>query len=368
MNRVRILYCIDNFEPDGAQRQLVDLVRNIDQALYDISVYGIRSGSLRKEIEASGVPVDVIGKCGWWEFPLVVYKMLKYIRRKRPAILQSSLFYTNFISSLIGKLLRVPVVISVQHIMYEDNLSCWMKSFALVTTRLSDVTVTVFKKESIFNRRVHGIVSIPNGIDVRGFYIEIDRDELRKRYGFTHEDIILFSAGRLSPQKGHKYLIEAISILKRSCSQIRLLIAGDGDLRIQLEELVSHLGLSSNVIFLGRRQDMPLLYQLSDIFVLPSVYEGFGLVVAEAMASRTPVIATQAVSVTNLIEDNKTGFLVPVKDAVAIAEKVKWILEHPTLTQDVVDAGYKRVESSFSSELMAKRYMELYQELLSRKT
>jgi len=367
MNRFRILFCIDNLEPDGAQRQLVDLIKNVDQSVYDISVCGIRDGSVRKEIESFGVPVDVIGKRGWWEFPLVVYKMLKYIRRKRPAILQGSLLYTNLIASVLGKLLRVPFIITVQHILYEDGLSWWMKPFALVTARLSDVTVTVFEKESILNRRVHRAVSIPNGIDVGRFYIEVDRDELRKRYGFTHEDIILFSAGRLSPQKGQNYLVQAISILEGSCSQIKLLIAGEGELRAKLEKLVCDLGLSSKVIFLGRRNDMKLLYQLCDIFVLPSVYEGFGLVVAEAMASRTPVIATEAVSVTNLISDNETGFLVPIMDSVAIAEKVKWVLEHPKVAKDVADAAYKRVKSLFSSQLMASRYMDLYQKLLSKK-
>lgn len=367
MNRVRILFCIDNFEPDGAQRQLVDLIKNVDQSAYDISVCGIRGGSIRKEIESFGVPVDVIGKRGWWEFPLVVCKMLQYIRRKRPAILQGSLLYTNLIASVLGKLLRIPLIITVQHILYEDDLSWWMKPFALVTARLSDVTVTVFEKESILNRRVHRTVSIPNGIDVGRFYIEVDRDELRKKYGFTHEDIILFSAGRLSPQKGQNYLVQAISILERSCSQIKLLIAGEGELQAKLEKRVCDLGLSSKVTFLGQRNDMALLYQLCDIFVLPSVYEGFGLVVAEAMASRTPVIATRAVNVTNLITDNETGFLVPIMDSVAIAEKVKWVLEHPKVAKDVADAAYKRVKSLFSSQLMASRYMDLYQELLSKK-
>ena len=142
------------------------------------------------------------------------------------------------------------------------------------------------------------------------------------------------------------------------------MVAGDGNLREPLEQLTSDLDLSSNVTFLGRRNDMPFLYQISDIFVLPSIYEGFGLVAGEAMASRTPVIATQAVSVTNLIRDNETAFLVPTRDAEAIAEKVKWVLENPEVTGNVAETAFRRVKSLFSSQLMAQRYMELYQSLL----
>lgn len=367
MNRVRILFCIDNLKPDGAQRQLVDLVKNMDKTVYDVTVCGIRGGPLQKEIETLGVPVDIIGKKGWWEFPWIALRLFEYVKSNKPVILQSSLFYTNFIASVVGNLLRVPIIATIQHTFYEHALPAWMQPLALITAELSDVTVTVFEKKSHLNRGACRIVSIPNGVDISRFDIETDRLRLRAGYGVNRNDIIILTAGRLSSKKGQEYLVRAISILRKSYPQIRLMVAGDGDLREALEQLTSDLDLSSNVTFLGRRNDMPFLYQLSDIFVLPSIYEGFGLVAGEAMASRTPVIATQAVSVTNLIRDNETAFLVPTRDAEAIAKKVKWVLEHPEVAGDVAEAAFRRVKSLFSSQLMAQRYMELYQGLLLKK-
>ncbi len=368
MNRIKILFCIDNLVPDGAQRQLVDLVKHIDQSRYDISVCGIRGGLLRKEIEILGIPVHVVGKRTWWEIPRVVFKLYKFVKEKKPLIIQSSLFQTNFLTGLIGRLLGIPIIISVQHSVYEQDLSGWMKPLASLTRKLSHATVTVFEtgQESVSDR--NRVVSIPNGVDLERFHAVVDKDVLLGEFGANSEDTVVLTAGRLSPEKGQKYLIKAAAILAKTSPQMKCFIAGEGRLRHELEQLAEDLGISSNVTFLGRRNDMPQLYQMCDVFVLPSFHEGFGLVAAEAMASRMPVVATEAVSVNKLIIDNETGFLVPAQDPEAIAEKVTWIIQNPDAGKKVAVAGFKRVKSLFSSPLMAGRYMELYQRLLSERT
>lgn len=149
MNRIRLLFCIDNLEPDGAQRQLVDLVKNIDRSRYDISVCGIRGGSLKSEIEALGISVHVVGKRTWWELPWIALQLYKHVKDKKPLVLQSSLFYTNLLTGFIGRLLKVPIMVAVEHSVYSMHLSRWMGVLAALTRRLVDATVTVFEEKKI---------------------------------------------------------------------------------------------------------------------------------------------------------------------------------------------------------------------------
>jgi glycosyltransferase involved in cell wall biosynthesis len=346
---------------------LVDLIRNMDRRRYDISVCGIRGGPLKREIENLGISVHVVGKRAWWELPWIALQLYKHVKDKKPLVLQSSLFYTNLLTGFIGRLLKVPILVAVEHSVYSMHLSRWMGGLAALTRRLVDATVTVFEEQKIRGQGGSQTVYIPNGVDLGRFDVQVDRDLLFGRYGTTRDSIIMLTAGRLSSVKGQAYLIEATALLMKKFSSLKLFIAGEGELRGQLEQLVRDRGLNTKVIFLGRRDDMPFLYHLCDVFVMPSLHEGFGLAAAEAMASRRPVVATQALGMTGLVVDGETGFLVPAKDPLAIAKKVEQVLTSPELAKDVADAGFRRVKSFFSSERMTKRYMDLYEKLMTER-
>lgn len=177
----------------------------------------------------------------------------------------------------------------------------------------------------------------------------------------------LLTVGRLSEVKGHRYLICAVNRIRQRHPGIEVKIAGHGELKSSLERYVIDKGLVGHVRFVGEQKNVEALMHEADVFVFPSLHEGFGLALVEAMACGLPVIATEAVKSNDLIEDGKSGFLVPVKDAEAIAEKVKQILDDSDLASTMGQAGCERIKTLFSSRKMAARYMELYRRLMTEK-
>lgn len=194
------------------------------------------------------------------------------------------------------------------------------------------------------------------GIDVDNFHAD-------RPTGVTGK--VIGTASRLEPVKGITTLIEAIGIVARKRPSIRLEIAGKGSLRSALEQDAARIGVTSNVSFLGWREDVPALMRSWHIFVLPSLDEGFGLAALEAMASGLPVIASDEGGLRELILDSQTGFLVPVGSPEAIANKIELLLDDADLRTKMGMLGRERARETFSLAAMVKKSSALYTKLLS---
>lgn len=171
--------------------------------------------------------------------------------------------------------------------------------------------------------------------------------------------------GRLAEQKGHRYLLEAVSLLKPALPNLQVWLIGDGELRAELEAQSTALGLEGSVRFLGRREDVPALLQQISLMVLPSVYEGLPTIIMEGMAAGVPVIATNIPGTRELVWDGVTGWLVPARDPHALAEKIRQVLEHPQQAEDVRQHALAELKR-FSIQASAGQYARLYEELLGR--
>lgn len=179
--------------------------------------------------------------------------------------------------------------------------------------------------------------------------------------------IILGSAGRLAHEKGHDFLLDMAGILKEQGIPFQLRIAGEGPLRPSLEARIERMQLTTHVRLLGFVSDMrPFLRQL-DIFILPSLWEGFGYAVAEAMAAGLPVVAFKVGSNPEVIEHPRTGFLVPPGNAHALAEKAALLARDPALRVWMGKNGQARVSAHFDrSQQMRKLESYLCREVLGR--
>ena len=165
---------------------------------------------------------------------------------------------------------------------------------------------------------------------------------------------------RLSEQKGLIYLIEAMPLL--TVKNIRLFIVGDGELRNELENKVKELDLQDSVIFLGCRKDIVECINSFDFCVLPSVFEGFGLVAIEAFMNSKTLVATDIPGL-NEVVTNKNGVLVPAKDSAALASAIDKLATDATLRQELASQAKKDYENKFSYPLFLENYRELYREL-----
>lgn len=184
---------------------------------------------------------------------------------------------------------------------------------------------------------------IYNGLDLA----EYDRAPAGVVYQRNDNEVILGNAGRLSYEKGQVFLLETAQILKEKNLPFRILIAGSGRLEKRLRRFARKIGVDDRVEFLGFIKNIRAFNRSIDIFVLTSLWEGFGYVMVEAMAEKIPVVAYDIGSSREIISEDETGFLVPVKDVNEMAQKVEMLINDPSLRKKMGEAGRKRVEEVF---------------------
>ena len=248
----------------------------------------------------------------------------------------------------------------------------------VVTRRMDYPEPRNWYSNILYNRRVHGVVAIsetianvllkagvdkrrirviPSGIDPRTTAGE------RPRAGLDGTTIVGCLA-TLEERKGHRYLLEAAALLKKERLKIRYKIAGDGPLRGRMEEEAARLGLSGDVDFLGFVTNTAEFFDSVDLFAMPSLHEGLGVAVLEAMDARKAVVATRAGGLAESVLHEETGLLVPPADAVALAGAIAKLARSPSLAQSMGERGRERVRQHFSLENMARQNESYYYELL----
>ncbi|GAG59657.1 unnamed protein product, partial [marine sediment metagenome] len=187
----------------------------------------------------------------------------------------------------------------------------------------------------------------------------------------SNESIKILTVGRLVEKKGHKYAIKAIAKIVKRYKNIEYIIAGDGSLRKELENLVSELEIKNYVEFLGvvEQNEVLKLYRQAHIFVLPSItasngdQEGIPIVLMEAQATGLPVISTYHSGIPEVIVDGESGFLVPEKDIDALTQKIEYLIEHSEIWPEMGRAGRKFIEERYDINKLNKRLVEIYRAL-----
>lgn len=175
----------------------------------------------------------------------------------------------------------------------------------------------------------------------------------------------LVTAGRLSPEKGHRYLLDAMTLLDGRYRDIHLVICGDGPRRAQLEERCRSLGLADRVCFTGFRDDLPKIYEWMDVFVLPSLSEGLPNVVLEALAHGKTVVSTSVGGVPDLIDDGRTGFLAQTSDSQSLAEGIRRGFDSAADAGREAQCGRAYVRNNFSFSAQAVQLRAIYKTVMA---
>ena len=178
-------------------------------------------------------------------------------------------------------------------------------------------------------------------------------------------EIVLLSVGYLIERKAHEYVLKSLNKLSKKYHNLKYVIVGDGDRERYLKELTIELGLERNVVFAGRQShDMVMRYIAgSDIFVLPSWDEAFGVVYVEAMAHGKPIIACEGEGIADFVKDKKTGILVKPKDIESLTNGIEYLVKNPLIAKKIGQSGKELVYSSFTWGNNAKQYLNIYKEL-----
>ena len=244
--------------------------------------------------------------------PLLFFRVFSLIKTEKIDILHCQGFLSSFLGFLLSKFAKIPYVVTVQRL---ENKN-WLKSLVYREAACC-IAASSAIKEYFQEIGCQNIEVIPNGIDLKKF------ENLEQK---PHEGFIVMTVARLEKVKGIEYLIEAIGLInsKLQIPNSKLLIIGDGSERKNLKGLANKLGLKERVGFVGQIPHEKITEYLAqaDCFVLPSLKEGFGIAVLEAMAAGLPVIGTRVGGILDIIEDGKTGILVEPKNPEAIAQAI----------------------------------------------
>lgn len=373
---IKIVYLINGLGSGGAEMMLYRLLERIDRQAYQPSVITLLElkGPLQEKIEALGIDVYPLRIKSKLDFRSIgrLYQMLKTLK---PDILHTQLFAADIIGRLIGKILRVPVVItSIRNIYYGGfgryflfKLTEWC---ADRTTFVSKAALERFVELKVVPEEK--AVLIYNGLNPECYYRSAGRqDKLarRKELALPEEGNLILAVGSLTNQKGYGVLLKALRLLILKEASFTALIVGSGPLKKDLEAEAADLGLQGRVFFPGRADNVAELMAAADLLVLASLWEGLPGVVLEAMASELPVVATAVGGTPELVEEGRSGYLVPPGEAEELAAALEKLLNLPERVRlDLGRAGRKIVEEKFSLDKMVKAYEELYRNTWIEKT
>jgi glycosyltransferase involved in cell wall biosynthesis len=214
------------------------------------------------------------------------------------------------------------------------------------------------------------VVKIYNGIEIDEYRINYEEEvmhgksRLRKELGLKNEVPVIGAIGRLVWQKGFEYFIEAIPNVLKKVPESMFLIVGEGELKEKLKVKSEKLKVKDSLIFTGFRDDIKKILQSIDVLVMPSLLEGLPMILLEAMAMGKPIIATDIEGIKDVLENVRTGLLVPPKDPKALADAIVDLLIHRGKAYQMGNKARTVVNEQFSVDAMVEKVEEVYQELL----
>jgi glycosyltransferase involved in cell wall biosynthesis len=368
---IKVAHVITGLGIGGAERFLRTLAVAVDRTKYDLHFFCVVSGGkLIPEIEKLGYQVHVI-PCYNWErkipFRFVlgnIWKLIRIFRREKFDIVHTHLYRANMIGRIAALLAGVPYIYATEH-----NTNAWKKPVDIFWDKFlahfSDKIISVSEYVRYFTinqERLNPekVLTLWHGIWLRDFDEVNSRLETRDRLGFHSKQPIIGSIGRLVPQKGYNFFIEALPAILNKFPDAQFMIVGDGPLKDELTDQAKYLGLQSNLTFTGFRKDIPHLLKAMDIFTLMSLWEGFGIVLIEAMACSLPVVATNVGPIPEVVIHNETGLLIEPEKPKEISKALIRMLENPQLIRQFGANGRKRVEAHFTAEKMIENLEKIY--------
>ncbi len=372
MKPVNILHIISKLPVGGVENQLFIVLKNYDRKRFNPIVCSLsEEGEIGREIRESGLEVISLNRLKHTFDYKIVKDICDIVKRREIKIVRTHQYHANLYGRLAAILAKVPCIVASVHNIYTMDKKLHRRVLNNLLGRFTDKVVAVsetVKKDILqYDGLPEGKVAvIYNGIDT-GRFVRIEGNPVRKEFCIAQDVPVIGTIGRLTFQKGQRYLIEAAARIIRKFPRIKLLITGEGPDKNELEELAGKLGISGNVFFLGMRRDIPEVLEAIDIFVFPSLWEGLGTAFIEAMAAGRPVIATDIPPVREVLEDKITGVIVPLNNSDAIADSIELLLTNKTLAENLGKAARERAVSFFSIGATVTKYTALFETVLERK-
>ncbi|MFC1598719.1 glycosyltransferase [Patescibacteria group bacterium] len=363
-NKIKIVYLIDSFSLGGAEKFLLDLCQKIDKNKFEVHVAAVVfAGPLLKEFEKLDIQIKVFNKKTKLGLGLL-WQLYKYLKHTKPQIVHTNLFGADTWGRVAALLARVPLIVLTEHNINLDEPK-FKKLIKLVLSKFTTKIVAVSQGVKEYTVQTEKI----NKEKIQTIYYGIDLNKYQFR-GYQAIDqqktINAVCVGRLEEQKGHQYLIAALPLILKNYPSFKLHLIGAGSLADKINRQVKDLNLTDNVKFYGQRMDVSELLPQMDLFILPSIWEGLGIVLLEAQAVGLPVLASNIPAVNEVVKHEQTGLLFEPKNSQAIYEQVKHLIADQKLAENLVNKASLQIKNDFGLDTMVQNYANLYLDLINK--
>jgi glycosyltransferase involved in cell wall biosynthesis len=380
---IKVLYAYTAFyRGAGGEMHPMVLAKHLDKEKFDFAICVIENSrsSIRVEIEKSGCMIHDLNLSrrfyNVFNMIRVVHGFYRTFKRVQPQIVQTQALHANLLARIAAKMAGVPCVISTENSLpdIETNpirrvLNAPLHLLNNILDRVTDRIVVVseqLKKLKTFKDAAQKIDMIPPPFNVETF--EAAQSKLGKARPLSNpKQTTIGVVGRLSPEKGHRYLIAAMPKILTYAPNTRLKIVGAGPLESELKRLAMRLQVSDGVTFDGYKKDIFVEMAEMDILFVPSLSDAFPIVVLEGMAMGIPVVGTRVGGIPEIIRDRETGLLVAPRDSSALAEAFKYLRFSPDEGLRMGQRGRERVLSIYHPSQFVARHEKLYEQVVRAK-
>ncbi|MDD4203372.1 MAG: glycosyltransferase family 4 protein [Candidatus Omnitrophica bacterium] len=357
-------------------------IGGVTRYIYDISSRLVKNGTSCYVASSGGEFNDLFTKAGVslidcnmktkFEFhPKLVFeviKLTKFVKENNIDIIHAHTRVSQIIACMVSKITG-KVFVSTCHGFFKHNkvfrkiFPCWGKKVIAISDAVKTHLIEDFKIKE------EDVAVIYNGVDVQAYehiIAEEQKNKMLKEFDFLSGPIV-GTIGRLSPVKGYNYLLHAIKYIKKYIPEINMILIGDGPQKQYLMELAQQLGISENVFFLGSRMDVKKIYPVMDVYVLPSLQEGLGLSLIEAMASEKACVATNVGGISNIISNWEDGLLVDAADSLALADTIRKLIGDSFTRMALGKRARVKVKEKFDIKDTVINTLKFYEEVLNEK-
>ena len=373
--RLRVVTLVDHLGTSGGgERLAMEISKRLDQerfepihcaSRYDPELAGPATRAAARELEDAGVRLIGLGRTSArslheWR------PLLSLLRRERVEVLHAHKFGSNVWAAVLGRVAKVPAVLAHEHTWSFEGQPVRRFLDRELIARGTDAFIAVSSDDRRKMIEIEGIdpddvTFVPNGIDA---IPEGDGERVREELGIPADAPVVVAVAVLREQKALHVLIRAAAGVRSEFEDLRVLIAGSGAQRDELEALVAELG--APVTLLGIRSDVPDLLAASNVAALSSDYEGSPLAVMEYMDAALPVVATRVGGVPDLIEHGVTGMLVDPQDPAALAGALGDVLRDREAAAAMGRRGRERRRSEFTIDRTVRTLERMYEDIVAR--
>lgn len=374
---MKILHVIYTQQVAGAEKYLLNLLPGLKEMGIDCELICVTTEKDKQnfsefltELRGKGITVTLITG-GVKNFLSIARKISTYMRKNNIQNLHTHLFKADLLGVIVKKIFKPSLfLLSTKH-GYDEN---YLNSNAVHSNRI--IRNRYYYIARYLTRNIDANVTISDAMADLYFKLRLSKTKMP----FIHHGVKpvkqgsesrrlstpqLIIVGRLEEMKGHDYLFDALPAVIKEFPTVKLLILGEGTKKPGLEKKASTLQITGHISFLGFQKDPYSYVASSDVIVLPSLYEPFGLVYIEAFALKTPVVAFDVKASNEIIEQMNTGILVPLYDSAALAEKIIYLLSNPAERIRIADNAGQKFENHFNTSRMIQETAAWYKSVIN---